>query len=239
MADEPISQLQLIGTPPYSANFTTNNPNGGAGGAGGAQIEILDTTNTTMASTGTNSRIFPGDLLKGFLAAGTNVTLTETSGIVTVAAAGGSPGSNNISAVLGQSNNYTVTTSFADIGLSVTLPSAGTYLLIGNIWANYTLLGTNVASDYAQMVAQLYNTTTSAVVPNTSCLILNAYILIPSQQTFYQSNVPFVHILTVAGPTVIDIQAKYTAYAGCTVNNQAIYSYAGQGYTTLQAIQIA
>ena len=88
MADETISQLTLIATPGagYTANFTTNAPSGGALGTGGAQLEILDTTSTVMASTGTNSRIFPGDLIKGFTAAGANVTTTLTSGIVTIAA---------------------------------------------------------------------------------------------------------------------------------------------------------
>lgn len=90
MADEPMSQLTQIaaptGTPPYPTAFT--NP------TTGAMLEILDTTNTTMWSTGTNSKIAPGDLIKGYLAAGSNVTLTETSGIVTIAASGGggSPG---------------------------------------------------------------------------------------------------------------------------------------------------
>jgi len=83
MADEPISALTQIGAPGsgYSTSFT--NP------TTGAVLEILDTTNTTMASTGTNSKIAPGDLIKGYLAAGTNVTLTETSGIVTIASSGG------------------------------------------------------------------------------------------------------------------------------------------------------
>jgi hypothetical protein len=87
MADETISQLTLIAAPGagYSANFTSNNPTGGALGTGGAQIEVLDTTSTAMAGTGTNSRAFFGDLVKGFTAAGTNVTLTSTSGIVTIA----------------------------------------------------------------------------------------------------------------------------------------------------------
>src|SRR5208337_2746970 len=97
MADEPISALTQIAVPPFSSAFT--NP------STGAMLEILDTTNTAMASTGTNSKIAPGDLIKGYLAAGTNVTLTETSGIVTIAASGGmSVGS----AVSGGSNHATL-----------------------------------------------------------------------------------------------------------------------------------
>jgi hypothetical protein len=90
MPDQPISGLTLIGPPAsgYSPNFTTNNPTGGAG-RGGAQIEILDTTNTTLASTGTNSRMFPGDMITGYTGAGTGITITAAStgsnGIVTIA----------------------------------------------------------------------------------------------------------------------------------------------------------
>src|SRR5208282_44393 len=103
MADEPISSLTLIAAPGsgYSTSFTSNAP-----ATPGAQLEILDTTNTTMALTGTNSRIFPGDLLKGYLAAGTNVTLTETSGIVTITASGGGMTVGN--AVSGGSNHATL-----------------------------------------------------------------------------------------------------------------------------------
>ncbi len=103
MADEPISALTLIaaptGTPPYPTAFT--NP------STGAMLEILDTTNTTMASTGTNSRIPPGHLLMGFLNPGSNVTLSETSGIVTIAASGGG-GMSVGSAVSGGSNHATL-----------------------------------------------------------------------------------------------------------------------------------
>ncbi len=77
MADLPISGLTLKSLP-FASSFT--NP------ATGALLEVLDQPDTTMAATGTNKRVAPGDLIYGFLAAGTNVTLTETSGIVTVGA---------------------------------------------------------------------------------------------------------------------------------------------------------
>src|SRR5208283_5033353 len=86
MADETISQLTQIAAPPFSSAFT--NP------STGAMLEILDTTTLTMASTGTNSKIAPGDLIKGYLAAGANMTLTETAGIVTIASTGGSGSAN-------------------------------------------------------------------------------------------------------------------------------------------------
>ena len=106
MADEPLSALTQISPPPFTTAFT--NP------TTGAMLEVLDTTNTTMATTGTNSKIAPGDLIKGYLAAGTNVTLTETSGIVTITAAGGGVTNNYASASLASSHS-SVTTSMTNV----------------------------------------------------------------------------------------------------------------------------
>lgn len=149
MADEPISALTQIaaptGTPPYPTAFT--NP------STGAMLELLDTTNTSMASTGTNSRIAPGDLLKGFLAAGSNVTLTETSGIVTVAASGGSPGGSS-----GQIQTNNGSGGFAALAVPLPASSGGTGLtapafatnetiaLTGNLFIPVTTLG-NLSTD--------------------------------------------------------------------------------------------
>ena len=149
MADEPISALTQIaaptGTPPYATAFT--NP------STGAMLEILDTTNTSMASTGTNSRIAPGDMIKGFLNAGTNVTLTETSGVVTIASTGGgSPGG---SAGQIQYNNTTFAGaadwSIGSSGQLVATPISAPSAAIGNLWFDsardtYGFVGGNSAA---------------------------------------------------------------------------------------------
>ncbi len=134
MADEPISALTQIaaptGTPPYPTAFT--NP------STGAMLEILDTTNTSMASTGTNSRIPPGHLLMGFLAAGSNVTLTETSGIVTIAASGGG-GMSVGSAVSGGSNHATLVEDGSGNLAALAIGSTGQVLTVVSgapAWAN-------------------------------------------------------------------------------------------------------
>lgn len=120
MADEPISALTQIaaptGTPPYPTTFTSPTT--------GAMIEVLDTTNTSMASSGTNSKIAPGDMIKGFLAAGTNVTLTETAGIVTIAASGGGGGSPGGSSGQIQTNNGSG--GFGALAVPLPVASGGT-----------------------------------------------------------------------------------------------------------------
>lgn len=132
MADEPISALTQIAVPPFSSAFT--NP------STGAMLEILDTTNTTMASSGTNSKVAPGDLIKGYLAAGSNVTLTETSGIVTIAASGGGLAVGN--AITGGSANgllYQSTTG-STLAISSTVQTNGTQLGVGAIDTTYGAL---------------------------------------------------------------------------------------------------
>ena len=151
MADEPISALTQIAVPPFSSAFT--NP------STGAMLEILDTTNTTMASSGTNSKIAPGDLIKGYLAAGSNVTLTETSGIVTIAASGG--GMTVGGAVSGGSNHATLVEDGSGNLAALAIGSTGQILTVASgapAWATPPV--TNLI--YAQIPdGSTYNVTTS------------------------------------------------------------------------------
>ena len=122
MADEPISALTQVSVPPFSSAFT--NP------STGAMLEILDTTNTSMASTGTNSKIAPGDLIKGYLAAGSNVTLTETAGIVTIAATGSSlPGGATNGQVLAQVSGAPAWANIFGTAITTSIPSSSYYNL--------------------------------------------------------------------------------------------------------------
>jgi len=229
MANEPISLLTQIaaptGTPPYPTAFTSPTL--------GAMLEILDPTNTSMASTGTNSKIAPGDLIKGFLNAGTNVTLTETAGIVTIAASGGgfsliTPG------IL--SANVNLTTSYATLGsgLTVTLPTAGTYLLLGNY--EFYGLGTGSSGNALFVNAQLYNTTTSTAVPNSFSQA--GFYLTASGTPTYQLTIPMAPtIYTITGTTQIDLQANYGNVGGLTSVTAQIVG--GNTITNMSAIRIA
>ena len=131
MPDEPISALVQIaaptGSPPYPTAFT--NP------TTGAMLEILDTTNTSMATTGTNSKIAPGDMIKGYLAAGSNITLTETAGVVTVAStASASPGGSS-----GQIQTNNGSGGFGALAVPLGVASGGTGL--GTLTAHAVVLG--------------------------------------------------------------------------------------------------
>jgi hypothetical protein len=257
MADEPISSLTQIGpptgTPPYPTTFT--NP------STGAVLEILDTTNTSMASSGTNSKIAPGDLLKGFLAAGTNVTITETSGIVTIAASGGAglPGgasngqvitevsgapawanpvtASYVSAV--QSSDYSIVASagvWANTGLSIAIPGAGTYLILGTLRAGFILNGA-IGSTYGWVTCQLYDSTNSAAIPNSVAIVSFASPQVASTNVNFQaiaSAGPYVYV--ASGAAIINLQAQWYNI-GATVTSPTILSDSN-GYTSLTALRI-
>jgi len=226
MADEFISQLTPIaaptGTPPYPTAFT--NP------STGALLEILDQTNTAMAPTGTNSAIAPGHLLKGFLNAGSNVTITESAGIVTIASAG--IASSNVSAAL--ASPYTLTTSYANSGLSISLPTAGVWAISGFARGSFAISG--AADQYGFVSCQLYDSTNSVLIPNSNVLV-----------TFFQlqtsSNVstqlttgfgPFFYTTSVAA--TIQLQGQYGGNGTITV---PYLNTDSNGATYLAAYRIA
>lgn len=235
MADEPISALTLIaaptGTPPYPTAFT--NP------STGALLEILDQTNTAMAPTGTNSAIAPGHLLKGFLNAGANVTITETSGIVTIA--GAPVTSNYVASALGSSVTVTGTGStYASIGLTVILPTLGTYILLGSIRAGLTFAA-NAVGNQAFISTQFYDTTNSIVVPNSAtlaCFLVaqEAPTAVSTQQVTTMG--PFFYSPATA-PATITLQGLYNPSSGSyglATIPQLLAD--GNGITTINAVQI-
>jgi hypothetical protein len=218
MADEPISALTLIGTPPYSSNFTTNNPTGGTGGAGGAQLEILDTTNTTMASTGTNSRIFPSDMLSGFAFERTNAYAAVPSG-----------------------QNYTIGTSMGNLStdLSITLPVAGTYMIWAAVRDELSLTGTT-AGGYVYVVAQFYDSTNSAAVTNSQVLLFLTTLQVTASSVSwpFQTTAAIGPILyTVTGSTVLHLQGFYGS-SGVTVASGAGFASDANGFTSISAMRI-
>jgi hypothetical protein len=278
MADEPISQLTQISPPPFVTAFTSPTT--------GAMLEILDTTNTSMASSGTNSKIAPGDLLKGYLAAGTNVTLTETSGIVTIAASGG--GMSNPMTTAGDmidggaagaaqrlaigtagqvltvnagatapawANPVTQSTVSANAnsltpialtksaipvntGFSITLPSAGTYLIGG--YARAQIIGSSsIAGDEIYAVLELYDSTTSAVIPNSLALILVGTLQVASVSVNFQQSCPLGPVIyTASGAHVIQLWAYYET-TGSAAATTATLNSDSAGLCVLTATRVA
>ncbi len=253
MADEPISALTQILPPPFTTAFT--NP------STGAQLEILDTTNQTMASTGTNSRIFPGDLIMGYLAAGSNVTLTETSGIVTIAAATGLPGgatngqvltevsgapawanpvTSNVVRSLASGANITQTGSPVALSTAFTivLPSAGTYLISG--LARCQLVGSStVAGNELYAVIELHDDTASAFIANSMSLVLVGTLQVASLSCNFQQSTPIGPVIyTVTVPTTVELYA-YASATGSATFSSATLSSDTAGLSFMSAVRLS
>src|SRR5271166_2267103 len=175
MADEPISALTLF------TSYSTAD-----------EVEILDVSDTTFASTGTNKRVpFSTLLTMAGVGSGTGggtfpVFVASGSGHAAGAVPdpGSTPGSplrflredatwdavptaSYSNAVL--SAQYVVTSSMANIGLSVSLPVAGTYMIAGNVRARFMLNGSVGQSSYIS--THLYDSTKSVVLNNSISLV--------------------------------------------------------------------
>ncbi len=251
MADEPISALTQVSVPPFSSAFT--NP------STGAMLEILDTTNTNMASTGTNSKIAPGDLLAGYLAAGSNVTLTETAGIVTIAAAAGLPGGATNGQVLTEvsgapawanpvtQSNYSIVLSsdYTSVSMSslanitnfyITINTAGTYYIIATLRAGIS--GNGSIGNQFWISGALYDITNSIIVPNSNAIICLGTLQVASTTIGFQglgSIGPFIYTPSTV-PATIYVQAGSFSSGG-TISGPEIFSDIN-GYSSLTAMRI-
>lgn len=230
MADQPISGLATFPASPTSATGTSAD-----------LIEFLDVNDTSMASTGTNKKINMADLFSTFVTAGAGISVTQqTSGggvVVANTATGvtGTYGTGNLNA------NYTLTTSFATVGnnLTVTLPSAGTYLVVGSCYAVLNIT-TGSAAQYIYANTQLYNTTGSAVLAGT---IQNAVFIRLGASTSgmgIQQTAPIgPFIITAAGLMKIDVQANYGTNVTTVGTVQLNYTSSSQPGSILSYIRIA
>src|SRR5208283_312499 len=311
MPDLPISALSQIGRYPL--------PAGSLNPTTGDMLEVLDTTNTSMAPTGTNSRIAPGDLIFQTLAAGTNISITETSGIVTIAASGGggmavgnavSGGSNHATlvedgsgnlaalaigsagqvltvvsgspawaaasggggmavgnAVSGGSNyatlvedgsgylaalaigsagqvltvtagapnwaapvtatfltsllssTYTLTTTSSAIGLSISIATAGTYLITGML--RVQLVGSSPnPGDEIYAIGSLY--AGGIAITNSETLLVVGTLQAASVTANFQQSSPLSFIYTASGSTTLAVYAKYALTGSATSSSAGI-----------------
>ena len=132
---------------------------------------------------------------------------------------------------------YAITSSFANIGLSVTLPVAGTYLLQGTVRQNITVSGS--ASAWLSVIAQFFDSTASAVVPNTESLISSTTVLASGVNYVFQGTIAMCSATyTVAGPSVINLQLYYLTAGSPTIAAAQIISNAN-GRTSMNAIRIS
>ena len=98
-------------------------------------------------------------------------------------------------------SDYTLQASYANVGYSVFLPLAGTYLVIYD--ARHVIDSSSTTVSHTR----LFNTTLASVVVDSEVL-LNSACCSPASSS--QKTVSAKQIITVLGPTTLNLQAKYT-----------------------------
>src|SRR5208337_2245771 len=176
----------------------------GPGGGGGMTVGNAVTggsNNAVLVESGT-----------GTLAA---IAIGSTGQVMTVAS--GAPAwatpvtATTISAALASA--YTVTTTPANTGLQIILPTAGTYMIGGLARGSINMSG--VAGNWSQMAIQLNDITNSLVVPNSLTFVVIAWMQ-ASTSTFWQQSCPLGPLFytpTVA-PATIQLWASYALASG-------------------------
>jgi hypothetical protein len=158
------------------------------------------------------------------LAAGTNGhRLTLASGIPAWAAVEGE--TRGQSALGGDfaMSGATANGVFVDTGLSVSLPSAGDYLLLASVRG---LVGESTGSG-AILVGKLRNTTTSVDVTNSTCVIVNTGVA-----GTYDDTCPIVGFITAAGAETVKLYVE--SLVGVTYTTRTV-----SGMSTLAYLKVA
>lgn len=124
---------------------------------------------------------------------------------------------------------YTISSSsFSDTGLSVTLPSAGTYFLYANVRGSLAISGGGAAD----LAIEFYNSTDSAAVTNSETQLL---LTVVTGQVM-QGTAPMTCIITVAASKTIKLYAKRNS--GPTFTASSIESDAS-GRTRMGYVKLA
>jgi hypothetical protein len=132
------------------------------------------------------------------------------------------------SAVLGSS--YTITSStFQDTGLSIELPTAGTYYIGYNV---RSFISTSGGTPVFYIVVQLYDATSAAAIANTERLGV-----LSDSNNQAQLQASFSSLVTVTQKTTVKLYAKREAVGAPTWSASAIGSDAA-GYTVMNYVRI-
>ena len=107
---------------------------------------------------------------------------------------------NSTSSLSSSQYNISATDTYEDIGLSVTLPAAGTY----RVWVNLTVGGRITASPNGVITFKLYNSTDAADVSNSE----RTAPWITQNSVGIVDNVAFEETITVAASKTIKVYAK-------------------------------
>lgn len=190
----------LGGTPSIAASALTGQLGVANGGTGTFTLTAhgvvlgQGTSNVNVTTAGTAGQVF-------------------TSGGASADGAYADPvGGTNSLSTLGSAFNITGTTgTYQDTGLSVSLPSAGTYMVIGSIRAEM-----NVSSGVGAFIeVKLRNNSLSSDIANseTICTIANTI------NAAWQGTTPLIMPVTVSGATTINVWAQRTFSGAVTTSN--------------------
>ena len=193
--DASLNTISNLTTSMLASGFNLAATNGGTGQTSYAVGDLLYASTTTALSK---------------LAAGTSGYVLTAAGAST-APAWAAPITNTTGAS-SLSGTYNVTGSYAKVGLSVSLPSAGKYHVWGEVRCQL-----QVSVSTGNITIRLYDSTAAAAISNSE------RISVFSQSSVLAgSTVPISEIITVAGASTIDVQA-ITA-AGPTYTSAQILS---------------
>lgn len=192
-----------------------------------ANVNTLSNVATSMLATGFNlaatqggtgqTSYAVGDLLYASTTTALSKLAASTSGyVLTAAGASTAPAwaapITNTTGASSLSSNYNVTGSYANVGLSVSLPSAGKFRVWGEVRCQL-----QVSVSTGNITIRLYDSTAAAAISNSE------RISVFSQSSVLAgSTVPISEIITVTGASTIDVQA-ITA-AGPTYTSAQILS---------------
>jgi hypothetical protein len=131
----------------------------------------------------------------------------------------------------------TLSGTWVKTGLQVTLPGAGTYALDVNVRS--VLAATPPSNPY--MVARLWNLTSGTAVPRSERILNQVYDLTPAGAGPIGQNVttPISELITVAGPTTIQLQARRINAPGASGSTRAEIYSDGNGRTSFRYSRIA
>lgn len=201
---------------------------------GTAAPSWLDKVPVANGGTGAATLTVHGVLL-GNTTSAVNVSSAGTAGQVFTSGGAGADGAyaDTITATSSESvlgSGFAITGGdgvFQDTGLSVTLPSAGTYIVSAEVRGDLLL-----ASGGAYIRAYFYNSTDAAIVANTTTVCTYAGV---AGQYFFATTPMSIRITVAAGKT-IKLYASQNGVASYTVCN---ISSDTTGYTRMRYVKIA
>ena len=125
-------------------------------------------------------------------------------------------------------------------GLSLSLPSAGTYLIFGFVRGLVTFTSTSgVGINHGTFIAtQFYDSTASAAVAGSQILVLYTCAQVASVSISVQQTSGFgPYLYTVGGATTIVLQAKNGVDANVTLT-QSLIGVDSNGGSSISALRI-